>query len=327
MAEQKLDAADLLALSGTVDSLSGVLHLTKGGGYDWYNDFAAAIHRIGLCVAPLGCRVYKDADLTCGVRAGKYWWAGVLTTYAGATGQALSDDSTNRIYINAASGALVITTDAWSTLASTAHIRLAEIVTADGVYDITDITDLRGAGLLTPVNNYDLKPERLSLMLCRNADGTVLDATGSATAFLINAGNWGTGTLTLLGADAVGASITSTLCFEYVLPDNYIADADVKLMIRAKYDDGEGGSSPTCTINAEAYELDDAGAVGSDLVVTAVQNLTNAFADYTFVLTDTGLAAGDRLMVLVRTAVTEGGGSFALFSAIGSIEMQSDRQG
>ena len=326
MAELNLSAADLLALSGTVDSLSGVLHMTKGDGYDWFNNFAASLHRLSLCVAPLGCRVYKDDDLTCGVRAGKYWWAGTLTTYAGATAQALSDDATNRIYINAATGALAITTDAWSTLASTAHIRLAEIVTADGVYDITDITDLRGAGLLTPINNYELKPERLSLMTCRNADGTVLDATGAATAFAINAGDWGTGTLTLLGADAVGAAITSTLCFEYTLPDNYIADTDVKLMIRAKYDDGEGGSSPTCTIDAEAYELDDSGAVGSDLVTTAVQSLTNAFADYTFVMTDTGLAAGDRLMVLVRTVITEGGGSFALFSVIGSIEMQTDRQ-
>ena len=34
MAELNLSAADLLALSGTVDSLSGVVHMTKGDGYD-----------------------------------------------------------------------------------------------------------------------------------------------------------------------------------------------------------------------------------------------------------------------------------------------------
>ena len=185
-----------------------------------------------------------------------------------------------------------------------------------------------GNGQRSDLIQEDLQRYPIGLMAaCRNDDGTVLDATGGAGKFSVSAGGWGTGTLILEGEDAQNATKTDTLCFEFALPVEYVADADVKVNVHARYDDSGGGTNPTCTIDVEAYELTDAGAVGADLCTTAAQSLTTSFGGMTFVLTDTDLTAGDRLLVLVRASVQEGGDTGTLTAQIGSIEMQLDVQG
>jgi hypothetical protein len=169
---------------------------------------------------------------------------------------------------------------------------------------------------------------QLSLMAeCRNADGTVLDATGAAGKFKIVAGGWGSGTLKLEGQAIQNGTEVSTLAFELALPPEYVADANVKLNISAKYDASGGGTVPTCTIDAEVYELADDGSVGADLNATAAISLTSSFADKTFTITDTNLTPGDRLMVLIRTSIQEAGNTGTLKAVLGSVEMQLDAKG
>ena len=167
---------------------------------------------------------------------------------------------------------------------------------------------------------------QLSLMAdCRNADGTVLDATGGAGLFKIDAGGWGSGTLILQSEIALSNTKTDTLAFEFTLPPEYVADADVKVNIHARRT-GAGTGGPY-TIDVEAYELTDEGAVGSDLCATAAISFSDTnWADRTFTITDAGLTAGDKLIVLVQTALTEAGGS-TMHAQIGSIEMQLDVKG
>ena len=159
----------------------------------------------------------------------------------------------------------------------------------------------------------------------RNADGTVLDATGASTKFKIVNGGYGAGTLLLQGRNARSATVTDTLGFEFCLPPEYDDDADIKLNVHAIATGS--GTAGTITIDAECYKLSDAGAVGSDLVSTTIITLTASFADRTFTITDAGLTGGDRLNFYIRTVVQETGGSNDEYSQIGSIEVQLDIKG
>jgi len=50
-------------------------------------------------------------------------------------------------------------------------------------------------------------------------------------------------------------------------------------------------------------------------------------AQYTFVLTDTDLVRGDKLMVFLRTVITESGGSGAQKAEIGGASVLADIKG
>jgi len=187
------------------------------------------------------------------------------------------------------------------------------------------LEDLQGQLDEGAKTSRSLWEHHLDLMAAaRNADGTVLDATGAAGNFKITAGGWGTGTLILEGEDAQNNTKTDTLCAVFQLPVTYEDDEDLQVIVNGRYDDTGGGSVPTATVDVEVYKLDDEGAVGADLCATAAQNLANTFADKTFTVTDAGLAAGDRLMVLVRTAITEAGNTGTLTAEIGSIRAAAD---
>jgi hypothetical protein len=165
---------------------------------------------------------------------------------------------------------------------------------------------------------------QIELMKCRNADGTVMDATGAAGNFKISAGGWGSGSLTLLGEAAQGNTKTDTLAFEFALAPEYIADQDAKIIVQARY--AGSGTAGAKTIDLEGYELSDAG-VATSIRASSTLTLTASFADYTFALTDTNLTAGDRIMLLVRSILEETGGSSSLQVEIGNIEVQLDIKG
>lgn len=192
-------------------------------------------------------------------------------------------------------------------------------------------TQIDNAAQSGAVTRADLIEEALvryqqPLMACRNADGTVMDATGGAGLFAITPGGWGTGTLILAGEDAQNNTKTDTLMFEAVLPAEYVAGGDLKLNVNAQYD-VSAGTTITATVDVQVYKLGDDGTVGSDLCATAAIALTTSFGDKAFTITATGLVAGDRLMALVQTAVTEAGNTGTATAQIGSIELQADIQG
>ena len=85
-------------------------------------------------------RVFDEGTLDVGVKAGKAFLNGAVRTYAGSTGNTLTDDTTNYLYIDAA-GALVVNIVGYPP-DTEEHIRLARVLTAAG--DISSITDDRG---------------------------------------------------------------------------------------------------------------------------------------------------------------------------------------
>lgn len=164
----------------------------------------------------------------------------------------------------------------------------------------------------------------IALQECRNLNGTAMDATGAATAFKINNGGIAAGTLTLTGVLADGATVTSTLCKEFSLPPDYLADQDVKVVVTAKYLSGNTPDHTTHTVDVVVFEIADNGTAAAVLASSA-QAITDTAADYTFVVPDAGLVVGDRLMIYVQTVMTEGGGSVGQMTAtISNIEVLMD---
>ncbi|HUU97150.1 MAG TPA: hypothetical protein VM487_15535, partial [Phycisphaerae bacterium] len=166
-----------------------------------------------------------------------------------------------------------------------------------------------GAIARSDLTEESLQRWPLALQEFRNLDGTAMDATGAATAFKINNGGYAAGTLTLTGVAADGTTVTTTMCREFVLPPSYLSDQDVKIIVTGLYAVTGTPDATTKTVDVTAFEVAKDGTAGADICATAIQTLTTSSADYTFVVTDTDLVAGDKLLFYVQTVMTEGGGS------------------
>lgn len=161
----------------------------------------------------------------------------------------------------------------------------------------------------------------------RYANGNTVDATGAAGNPQLVMGGWGSGTGILRGQDAHGTTKTETVAFGFPLPECYDDGQDIKVTVTARVYDTAVGTMSVKTIDCEAYEIAEAGTAGADICATAVQNLTTSMAQYTFVITATGLVRGDLLRILVRTVITESGGSGAQKAEIGGASVQIDVKG
>ncbi|MCD4823585.1 MAG: hypothetical protein K8S55_03190 [Phycisphaerae bacterium] len=148
MTESYLTDSELNALSGTSDFEQEVAFPTI---YEspYYTSFYKMLYRLLDVARRAGdLRVFKDGDLTFGVRAGRYLNGDTAVNYAGVSEQSLTNNATNYIYLTAA-GVLTVNTTGFPTASATPHLPLATIVTAAGVYDHDDITDYRGRTMLT----------------------------------------------------------------------------------------------------------------------------------------------------------------------------------
>jgi len=349
MAETPLTASQADALSGATDGDLDFAYPTIGESPYYTTAFRCWEKVVRVLKAVNALRAYKDGALTFGVRAGTYMDGGDVREYAGAAGQALTNNAVNYVWLTAA-GTLAVGTSGFPAPSATPHVPLATIETAGGDYAHADITDCRGRaifGCVSALTAADMNvlhawadPDGLAradlaaepaagcpvpLTLCRNADGTVLDGSGGAGKFLIHSFGWGAGHLKLEGQGAQGDTKTDTLCFEFALPPEYVAGGDVELVVHARR--AGAGAAGTCTIDAEVYELDAEGAAGF-VRASDAEALTGDWADHAFDdITATNLAPGDRLMVFVRTSVEETGGEDVLAAEIGRIEVRLDIKG
>ncbi len=134
-------------------------------------------------------------------------------------------------------------------------------------------------------------------------------------------------------ADAAGSPAVSTACsggataivtqklgVNIVLPETYKAGSAITLRVRAKLG---GAMTVSGTIDALVKKYAD-GALGSDVCATAAQNLAtdNAYANYDFTITPTGLVAGDVLNVVVVVALDDTGGTANKSASIAHLELQ-----
>lgn len=171
-----------------------------------------------------------------------------------------------------------------------------------------------------------LQPFRIPLTDVMGADGADLAISETAGDFYRSIG---TNQLLILGEisnGTVGADTEESVgWFEFQLPHNYVAGGDIK--IRAGVDVIGSGALGTCTIDFSAYKQDGlTGAVGSDLVSTAAQAISATQANKDFVVTPTGLVAGDLLVIKMTTSV-DNTDSTAIQAQISRLEVLCDVKG
>lgn len=143
--------AQLSAMSGASDPEQEVLFVPIGQT-PYYTSFYKMLWRLLNVSRRAGdLRVYKDGDLTYGVRAGSWLVGDTLVSYAGSSGNALTNNAANYIYLTAA-GTLTRNTSGFPAASATPHIPLAVITTAAGGYSIEagDLVDRRAAAMFTP---------------------------------------------------------------------------------------------------------------------------------------------------------------------------------
>ena len=163
MAELYPSDAELSALGGTTDGEQEVLFIPTGES-PYYISFYRMLYRLLDVSRRAGdLRVYKDGDLTFGVRAGRFMDGATTRDYAGSTANALTNNQTNYIYLTTAA-TLTVNTTGFPDPAATPHIPLATILTAAGNYAHDDITDYRGRAAfwildgISPADRQDLMP-------------------------------------------------------------------------------------------------------------------------------------------------------------------------
>ena len=319
MAEIVRTAAEVAAFEGT--TRTGALTLLTENDDPYLTGDGRFNNRVADLLALLaGLEVYKDGDLTYGVRAGKFRGVGATVTYAGSTGNALTDDATNYIYLTSA-GTLTKNTTGFP---ATNAVQLATILTAGGVYAISAVTDCRQAYLWSSNGTVLLKSFNIPFQYLRNDDFTAMDATGGAGLFSYSDGGFGTGTMIVVGEAASGNSKTDTLQFEFILPPNYVASGGVTIAVNAR--ETVGAATVATTISGEVYESGGDGTVGADLAaswddddVTAV-----AWGVHTLTVTDATLVAGDKLRVYLRIVTNDDTGGVGTIAAIGEIVVKCD---
>jgi len=325
--ETALTAAEVTAKSASTDTNTGIIAPTIGQtGYQTttFDDLAKTER---MLAGVNGLRVVKVGTGTnCGVWSGSFMHDGAAVAYAGAATQALTNNDTNYVYLTAA-GTLTVNITGFP---SAAHVPLATVAVGtesaaavSGAYNHVDIVDYRPRSIFRTVGQAELRSVKIPFQNLRNDDFSVMDATGGAGLFSFTDGGFGTGTMTVDGEAASGNSKTDTLQFEYVLPANYVASADVKMVVAAI--ESVGAATDSTTISAEVYESDGNGGVSADLAASWVSaDVTDSWGDKTLTITDAGLVAGDKLRVYIRIVTNDTGGAIGTIAQIGEITMQHD---
>jgi hypothetical protein len=140
--------ADLNALSGTADAQQEVPYIPIGQS-PYYTSFYQMLYRLLDVARRSGdLRVYKDGELTFGVRAGRWMNGDSEIVCAPSAANALTNNAANYIYL-LADGTLTVSTAGFPTPNVTPHIRLAVITAAAGTYSHADIDDRRGASFIS----------------------------------------------------------------------------------------------------------------------------------------------------------------------------------
>ncbi len=157
--------ADLNALSGATDPEQEVLFLPIGES-PYHTSFYRMLYRLLDVSRRAGdLRVYKDGDLTFGVRPGRWMNGQAEVVYVGSEANALANNLDNYIYL-LPDGTLTTNTTGLPDPVDQPHLPLAKISTSLGTYAHGDITDLRGRALYRPCGGLvgDLEAQAVSLI-------------------------------------------------------------------------------------------------------------------------------------------------------------------
>lgn len=157
-----------------------------------------------------------------------------------------------------------------------------------------------------PSPTTGLVPIRLPLMQGRNSDGSALGAAAAAGKF----GNAITlGTSQQLVSEAANSNTkTDIVLYEFQLPKEYIAAANLTVTCGCQYNLGSG-TIGTHTLAAAAYRNADAGTQGANMIATSAQSVPATEGDVAFTVTGTTLSPGDRVTLSLTMVIQDTGAS------------------
>jgi len=172
-------------------------------------------------------------------------------------------------------------------------------------------------------------PIDLTAGVVHDAVQTPLPGTSAADDLGISGGTYGTNTVKLTVGDVKASTVTryGRWC-RVPLPPEYEDGETVRLRLSAAMETTVADTS--ATVDVEAFKVDREGLVdGSDLVTTAAQDINAdlVFSDHDFVVTPSGLSAGDVLDVRITVAVVDGATATAVIASIGAMELLCDIRG
>lgn len=165
---------------------------------------------------------------------------------------------------------------------------------------------------------------KIPLENCKLPTLLQLAATAASGVPGLSAGTFGSASPQLIGNACSGNTKTDICRFTWALPPEYVAAGDVKVRIHA---DITGDLQVSQKVDVVAHESDDESGVGADLCATAAQSVTTSWADYDFVITATGLVAGDLLDIEVSMLADDTGGTANKLIEIGAISILCDIKG
>jgi len=170
-------------------------------------------------------------------------------------------------------------------------------------------------------------PVMLDSLRVWDAYQTPLPGTAAADDLAVIGGTFATAPPTISAGDvkALGAT-TRYARFQVQLPECYEAGETVKIVLYAGMVTTIADVS--CTIDIQAYKLDNIGGISADLCATAAITINSlVFAAKEFVITPSGLVAGDIFDVRVAIASNDAATGTAVKPTIAAIQLTADIKG
>lgn len=158
---------------------------------------------------------------------------------------------------------------------------------------------------------------QIPLLGARNTDGSVLAASAASGKFGI-AITLGTSEA-LVGEAAENNTKTDDALLEFRIPDNYVAGANLTATVNAQVNGS--GTPGTKTVQVKAYAKTNAGLLGSNIGPGSTSAIAASAADYAFVITGTGLVAGQLLVLELETVLQETGGAATITTQVNSLRV------
>lgn len=167
----------------------------------------------------------------------------------------------------------------------------------------------------------------LTSMRIHDAFQTTLPGTSSGNDLGLVGGTFGSASPSLQTADLATAGATNNYArFLFTLPPEFVSTGSVTVRLHAGMLTTVADGS--ATVDVECYKSNKEAGIGSDLCTTAATSANSlTLADKDFVITSSGLSAGDTLDIRIASTVTDTGSGTAVIGIIGAVQILLDIKG
>jgi len=159
-----------------------------------------------------------------------------------------------------------------------------------------------------------------------DALATNLPGTPATDDLGLVGGTFGSASPKISTGDVKAAGCTRYARFQFGLPPEYVDGQTITLRLHAGMTTTVADGS--ATLDVEAYQSDGEAGVGSDICATAAQSINSlTMADKDFIITPTGVSAGDVLDIRLTIAVADSATVTAVIADVTAATMLVDIQG